>query len=68
MKSTLLQLKVCPKSQCISTVAVRRDLYTRDPENVLITDFFGSVRNVELLPSHIVLNDSAISDTCRYIV
>ena len=55
----MLQLKVCPKSQCISlcvvtvegvpeescisTVAVRTDLYNRDPAQVLITDFFGSV-------------------------
>ncbi|XP_066985374.1 putative GPI-anchor transamidase [Macrobrachium rosenbergii] len=48
-KKTLAQfLQVCPKRVCISTVGVRRDLYKRDPNNVLVTEFFGSVRNVEL--------------------
>ncbi|XP_014664322.1 PREDICTED: GPI-anchor transamidase-like [Priapulus caudatus] len=40
--------KVCSKQQCISTVSERTDLFTRDVKNVLVTDFFGSVRNVEL--------------------
>lgn len=43
-------LKVCPRSKCKSTVATRTDLFARNPDEVLITDFFGSVRNVELLP------------------
>ena len=41
-------LKVCPKRLCISTVGTRTDLFARDPSKVPITDFFGSVRNVEL--------------------
>uniref|UniRef100_A0A2P2I834 GPI-anchor transamidase-like n=1 Tax=Hirondellea gigas TaxID=1518452 RepID=A0A2P2I834_9CRUS len=46
-------LQVCPKRVCISTVGVRRDLYNRDPNNVLVTEFFGSVRNV-LLTEHLL--------------
>merc|ERR1719464_582970 len=41
-------LEVCPKRLCISTVGKRTDLFSRDPSKVPITDFFGSVRNVEL--------------------
>lgn len=41
-------LRVCPKRLCISTVGTRTDLFARDPSKVPITDFFGSVRNVEL--------------------
>lgn len=41
-------LQVCPKRLCISTVGKRTDLFQRDPNKVPITDFFGSVRNVEL--------------------
>ncbi|XP_053595898.1 putative GPI-anchor transamidase [Microplitis demolitor] len=41
-------LKVCPKHYCLSTVGVRRDLFRRDPEQVPVTDFFGSLRPVEL--------------------
>ncbi|VVC33521.1 Hypothetical protein CINCED_3A003186 [Cinara cedri] len=41
-------LGVCPKQDCISTVGVRTDLFHRDPAKVPITDFFGSVRPVEL--------------------
>ncbi|XP_075473263.1 GPI-anchor transamidase [Ascaphus truei] len=40
--------QVCPKSLCASTPGHRTDLFQRDPRNVLITDFFGSVRKVEL--------------------
>ncbi|KAJ8928202.1 hypothetical protein NQ314_019265 [Rhamnusium bicolor] len=32
-------LQVCPKSVCISTVGVRRDLFRRNPDHVPITDF-----------------------------
>lgn len=39
---------VCPKRLCISTVGIRKDLYPKDPFKVLITDFFGSVRPVQL--------------------
>lgn len=49
-KHTLSEFfKVCPKSQCRSTVTTRTDLFRRDPKKVLVTDFFGSVRNVELM-------------------
>lgn len=41
-------LGVCPKQDCISTVGVRIDLFHRDLAKVPITDFFGSVRPVEL--------------------
>ncbi|CDQ98451.1 unnamed protein product, partial [Oncorhynchus mykiss] len=44
----VFQFKVCPKSQCVSTPGHRTDLFLRDPGNVLITDFFGSVRKVEI--------------------
>ncbi|KAM4021640.1 LOW QUALITY PROTEIN: GPI-anchor transamidase [Anomaloglossus baeobatrachus] len=40
--------QVCPKSQCVSTPGHRTNLFQRDPQTVLITDFFGSVRKVEL--------------------
>lgn len=43
------QLKVCPKRLCISTVGVRRDLFRRNPDKVLITDFFGAVRPIEVV-------------------
>jgi glycosylphosphatidylinositol transamidase (GPIT) subunit GPI8 len=57
----LFQLTVCPKRVCISTVGVRKDLFPRDPQKVLITDFFGSLRPVELTLSG--LNVTAISRT-----
>jgi len=41
-------LRVCPKRVCISTVGTRTDLFRRDPNKVPITDFFGSVRRVEV--------------------
>merc|ERR1711981_394858 len=41
-------LEVCPKRLCISTVGKRTDLFARDPYKTPITDFFGSVRSVEL--------------------
>ncbi|KAL7643724.1 UNVERIFIED_CONTAM: hypothetical protein RMT77_005730 [Armadillidium vulgare] len=48
-KKTLEQfLQVCPRRVCISNVGVRKDLYHRNPSNVLITEFFGSVRSVEI--------------------
>lgn len=40
---------MCPKRVCISTVGVRKDLFKRNPFQVPITDFFGSVRPVELM-------------------
>lgn len=44
-------LQVCPKRVCISTVTSRTDLFTRDPNKVPLTDFFGSVRKIELTQS-----------------
>lgn len=53
----LPQFKVCPKSQCVSTPGHRTDLFLRDPGSVLITDFFGSVRKVEITMETINLTD-----------
>nr|XP_015210618.1 PREDICTED: GPI-anchor transamidase [Lepisosteus oculatus] len=50
--------KVCPKSQCVSTPGHRRDLFQRDPGSVLITDFFGSVRKVEITTETVSLTPS----------
>ncbi|KAG1693176.1 GPI-anchor transamidase [Nymphon striatum] len=48
-KRTLAEfLKICPRDLCLSTVAVRTNLFKRDLSKTLLTDFFGSVRNVEL--------------------
>ncbi|XP_033313513.1 uncharacterized protein LOC117212668 [Bombus bifarius] len=41
-------LRVCPKHYCLSTVGVRKDLFRRDPDKVPVTDFFGSLRPIEL--------------------
>lgn len=51
------QFKVCPKSQCVSTPGHRTDLFLRSPGSVLITDFFGSVRKVELTMDAVNLTD-----------
>ncbi|GBL93362.1 Putative GPI-anchor transamidase [Araneus ventricosus] len=48
-------LQVCPKRVCLSTVTSRKDLFPAKPEQVLLTDFFGSVRNVELTRNTIQL-------------
>ena len=61
----ILQLRVCPRSQCVSTVSVRTDLFKRDPNKVLLTDFFGSVRNVELLTETVQLDNFTSENTCR---
>ena len=51
-KKTMGQfLEVCPQRLCMSTVGNRTDLFARDPYNVPITDFFGSVRSVQLTQS-----------------
>ncbi|KAJ2948511.1 hypothetical protein O0L34_g7761 [Tuta absoluta] len=54
-------LQVCPKSACISTVGVRKDLFTRDPRLVPITDFFGSVRPVILTTDPIDILDIPVA-------
>jgi len=46
-------LEVCPKRLCISTVGKRTDLFNRDPHKVPITDFFGSVRKVEVVDNFV---------------
>ncbi|CAN7948215.1 unnamed protein product [Ixodes pacificus] len=48
-------LRVCPKRVCISTVTSRKDLFKRNVDEVPLTDFFGSVRNVELSRSRVRL-------------
>ncbi|TMW43248.1 hypothetical protein DOY81_011671 [Sarcophaga bullata] len=48
-----MQLTVCPKRLCISTVGVRKDLYRRDPYKVPITDFFGSIRPTEIITDRV---------------
>ncbi|KAK2540241.1 Pigk [Columba guinea] len=50
------KFQVCPKSLCVSTPGHRTDLFQRDPQNVLITDFFGSVRKVEITMETISLD------------
>uniref|UniRef100_A0A8C5R439 GPI-anchor transamidase n=1 Tax=Leptobrachium leishanense TaxID=445787 RepID=A0A8C5R439_9ANUR len=47
--------QVCPKSLCVSTPGHRTDLFQRDPQTVLITDFFGSVRKVELTKDPVII-------------
>jgi len=54
-------LTVCPKWACISTVGVRKDLFRRDPNKVKITDFFGSVRKVQVINE--VLNITDVFDS-----
>ncbi|NXT74636.1 GPI8 transamidase, partial [Zapornia atra] len=50
--------QVCPKSLCVSTPGHRTDLFQRDPQNVLITDFFGSVRKVEITAETVSLDSN----------
>ena len=49
---------MCPKRVCISTVGRRTDLFARDPYTVPITDFFGSVRKVDLSSSIVNFTNS----------
>ncbi len=51
-------MEVCPKRVCISTVGRRTDLFGRDPYKVRITDFFGSVRPVDLSNNPVNMNAS----------
>ena len=52
-------MEVCPKRVCISTVGRRTDLFGRDPYKVRITDFFGSVRPVDLSNNPVNMNASS---------
>uniref|UniRef100_A0A3B3S9X9 GPI-anchor transamidase n=1 Tax=Paramormyrops kingsleyae TaxID=1676925 RepID=A0A3B3S9X9_9TELE len=54
--------KVCPKSQCVSTPGHRTDLFQRDPGSVLITDFFGSVRKVEITMESVNLTSPIVPE------
>uniref|UniRef100_A0ABI7Y795 GPI-anchor transamidase n=1 Tax=Felis catus TaxID=9685 RepID=A0ABI7Y795_FELCA len=58
--------QVCPKSLCVSTPGHRTDLFQRDPKNVLITDFFGSVRKVEITTETIRLQPDLGNMESRY--
>lgn len=62
----LFQFQVCPKSLCVSTPGHRTDLFQRDPKNVLITDFFGSVRKVEITTETIRLQPDLGNMESRY--
>ncbi|XP_071499687.1 putative GPI-anchor transamidase [Diadema antillarum] len=53
--------KVCPQRVCKSTPGVRADLFQRDPKKTLVTDFFGSVRNVEVSMARLNLSGIALS-------
>ena len=55
-------MKVCPRDYCLSTVGVRRDLFRRDPDKVPVTDFFGSLRPVELTTN--IMNILPLKSNC----
>ena len=40
--------KICPKEVCISTPGHSTRLFKRDPSKTPISDFFGSVRRIDL--------------------
>jgi len=48
-KSLSSFLSVCPKRQCVSTVTVRQDLFQRNPDQVPLTDFFGSLPKLRMI-------------------
>ncbi|XP_071947451.1 putative GPI-anchor transamidase [Antedon mediterranea] len=54
--------EVCPKRQCISTPGVRMDLFQRDSSQVLVTDFFGNVRNIEITTNKVCLLGVTVAD------
>merc|ERR1719266_658001 len=56
-------LTVCPKRVCISTVGTRTDLFRRDPYKVPITDFFGSVRRVEVSDNFVNVSTSTLGSS-----
>lgn len=43
----------CPKHLCISTVSYRTDLFPRNIKKVLVTEFFGNVRSIQLTPGYV---------------
>ncbi|XP_030631401.1 GPI-anchor transamidase [Chanos chanos] len=60
--------KVCPKSQCVSTPGHRTDLFQRDPGSVLVTDFFGNVRKVEITTETINLTSLTVQQEEKKLV
>lgn len=54
---------MCPKHYCLSTVGVRRDLFRRDPDKVPVTDFFGSLRPIELTTTIMNVLPTKVNDT-----
>lgn len=63
-KKTMGQfLEVCPQRLCMSTVGNRTDLFARDPYKVPITDFFGSVRSVQLTQTVLELPEVSTSSS-----
>ena len=59
----ILQFKVCPPELCRSTPGFRTDLFRRDYKKALVTDFFGSVRNVEISSSKMQLENKTEKKT-----
>lgn len=57
-------MKACSKSQCISTVAIRTDLYDKKLEEVRVTDFFGSRRYIAGVDKNTIYNQ----DDLNYIL
>ncbi|XP_026555979.1 GPI-anchor transamidase isoform X1 [Pseudonaja textilis] len=60
--------QVCPKSLCVSTPGHRTDLFPRNPNNVLITDFFGSVRKVEITTETVSLDPNLAPEETRPVI
>ena len=54
-------LQCCPERLCISHVSIRTDLFLRDPDKTLLTDFFGGVRNAEITHDILNINVSSVS-------
>ena len=54
---------MCPREQCRSTPGFRTDLFRRDYRKVLVTDFFGSVRNVEISNTKLQLENKTEKKT-----
>lgn len=50
----------------MSTPGHRTDLFQRNPDNVLITDFFGSVRKVEITTETVSLDPNWTPAETRY--
>lgn len=59
-KSLAAFFAICPRRLCLSTVSVRKDLFQRDPVQVPLTDFFGSLPKVRLMPT---LDSTAAPET-----